>query len=354
MACMEPIAILKMVASGNPSQFDRLEGLNPNDGHPSRQNDVARLMRSGVWRSGELVGRIDTSARGCLITRTDSPNVNSLLEGEPDTIYQREATGYSSSLVNSVFLWHYSGIRTPTVPLFHHALDSRMNSLRLLMLACYIANFCYALDIEGGKFSRFTLVSRDDSCPQFTTDECDCSGVSYIECDVTADGWAVGLDNGTSTSTTSTIPISTTSSTQILAPTSPPPTIPCEDDCMAIIPQLSAYGDMVCTGTDLSKFIDHGTTNDASGNADWFRVSSHGNCFLVMAKSAAHRGFPDQYCFQKSALETFVQQNALGCNVGGSFNRMSGAQSQESQFSGVGEVCLANFANYQACGEKDL
>jgi hypothetical protein len=45
---------------------------------------------------------------------------------------------------------------------------------------------------------------------------------------------------------------------------------------MALIPQLSIYGDMICTGTDLSKFVDHGTTTDANGNAYWFRFSSHG------------------------------------------------------------------------------
>jgi hypothetical protein len=231
-----------------------------------------------------------------------------------------------------------------------------MHFLRAFVFVAYIAKFCFALDISGWKFPRLTLAFRDDTCPQFTTDECDCSGTGYIECDVTGDGWAVGLDNGTSTSTTtSTIQISTTSPSPTSAPSTPPaPTVACEDDCMAIIPQLSIYGDMICTGTDLSKFIDHGTTTDANGNADWFRVSSHGNCFLVMAKSAAHRGFPDQYCFQKSALVTFVQQNALGCNVGDSFDRMSGAQSQESEFSGLGEACLANFANYQTCGEKDL
>lgn len=129
---------------------------------------------------------------------------------------------------------------------------------------------------------------------------------------------------------------------------------PCEDDCTAIVPQLSIYGDMICSEDDLGKFIDHGTTADPNGEADWFRISSHGNCYLVMAKSAAHRGFPDQNCFQKSAIIDFVNQNALGCNVGDPFNRKSGAQPAESQFTGQGEVCLANFNNYQSCGESDL
>jgi hypothetical protein len=57
---------------------------------------------------------------------------------------------------------------------------------------------------------------------------------------------------------------------------------------------------------------------------------------------------PRVTCFQKSALVNFVQQNALGGKVGDSFNRISGAQSQESQFSGLEE------ANYQTCGVKDL
>lgn len=170
-------------------------------------------------------------------------------------------------------------------------------------------------------------------------------------------------DDGGSAATTSspitgTAPttLSTSTTTSQVAPTTTTPadTGPCEDDCTAIIPQLSIYGDMICSDGDLSRFIDHGTTTDPNGEADWFRISSHGNCYLVMAKSAAHRGFPDQYCFQKSAVIDFVNQNALGCNVGDPFLRKSGAQRPESQFTGSGEVCLANFKNYQSCGEADV
>jgi hypothetical protein len=128
----------------------------------------------------------------------------------------------------------------------------------------------------------------------------------------------------------------------------------CEDDCLAIIPQLDIYGDLICSANDLDKFIDHGTTNDPNGNADWFRISSHNNCFLMMAKSAEHRGFPDQYCFKKDALIEYVNANALGCNAGDAFNRKSGAQAAQSQFSGNGEVCLTNFAHYNECGQPDL
>ncbi|KAL8793708.1 MAG: hypothetical protein Q9195_003649 [Heterodermia aff. obscurata] len=169
-------------------------------------------------------------------------------------------------------------------------------------------------------------------------------------------------DDGNSAVTTSlpitgTAPttLSTSTTTQpALTTTMPTDTGSCEDDCTAIIPQLSIYGDMICSSDDLSKFVDHGTTTDADGEADWFRISSHANCYLVMAKSAAHRGFPDQYCFQKSAVIDFVNQNALGCNAGDPFLRKSGAQRPESQFTGSGEVCLANFKNYQSCGEVDL
>lgn len=73
-----------------------------------------------------------------------------------------------------------------------------------------------------------------------------------------------------------------------------------------------------------------------------------------MAKSAAHRGFPDQYCFQKSALIDYVNANALGCEFGDGFNRQSGPQPAESANSGLGEVCLTNFAHYNQCGETDL
>ncbi|KAH0545487.1 hypothetical protein FGG08_000488 [Glutinoglossum americanum] len=126
----------------------------------------------------------------------------------------------------------------------------------------------------------------------------------------------------------------------------------CADDCLAIIPQLSIYGDLVCTSNDLEKFIDHSTTNN--GEADWFRISSHENCFLMMAKSAERRGFPGQYCFQKAALTSFVQANAVGCNAGDAFNRVSGAQPEQSGHSGLGEVCLTNFKNYDSCGSTDL
>lgn len=160
------------------------------------------------------------------------------------------------------------------------------------------------------------------------------------------------------TSAASTNPPSTTltTTTSQPVPTTSTPTDsgPCQDDCTAIIPQLSIYGDLICSGDDFGKFFDSGTITDPNGEADWFRISSHGNCYLVMAKSAAHRGFPDQYCFQKSAVIDFVNQNALGCNVGDPFLRKSGVQRPGSQFPGSGEVCLANFKNYQSCGEADL
>lgn len=139
--------------------------------------------------------------------------------------------------------------------------------------------------------------------------------------------------------------------------TAPPPSGPtttCDEDCLAIIPQLSIYGDLICTGDDFDKFLDSGTTTDPNGEADWFRISSHNNCYLVMAKSAHHRGFPDQYCFRKDALISYVQANALGCNFGDGFNRVSGAQAAQSQFTGQGEVCLTNFLHYQECGYPDL
>ena len=170
-----------------------------------------------------------------------------------------------------------------------------------------------------------------------------------------------GGDQGASSITSSTAPPPSSTATPTpsssAAPSDPPspPSQPCEDDCTAIIPQLSIYpNDKICTGDDNKLFIDQGHSSDPNQNADWFRISSHNNCFLTMAKSASHRGFPDQYCFLKSALIDFVNQNALGCNFGDGFNRMSGPQPPESSLSGSGEVCLSNFANYEKCGMTDL
>ncbi|KAI9754818.1 MAG: ribosomal protein S5, partial [Chaenotheca gracillima] len=164
----------------------------------------------------------------------------------------------------------------------------------------------------------------------------------------------VVLTSGEASATTA-VATPTKTKAPIVTPSDPPAdTGQCQDDCTAIIPQLNVYGDLVCTAGDIKNFVDHGTTSDPNGNADWFRVSSHNDCYLMIAKTAVHRGFADQYCFQKSALITFVNDNALGCNFGDGFNRMSGSQGPQSKFSGSGEVCLTNFKNYKSCGQTDL
>ena len=166
-------------------------------------------------------------------------------------------------------------------------------------------------------------------------------------------------DDSGSVTITATSPSDTSSTAQPTTTTKSTTTpstanVLCQDDCTAIIPQLSVYGDLICSSDDFDKFLDHGTTSDPNGNADWFRISSHEDCYLVMAKSAVHRGFPDQYCFRKDAIIDFVNQNALGCKFGDGFLRKSGAQQAQSKTSGNGELCLANFKNYQSCGETSV
>ena len=48
------------------------------------------------------------------------------------------------------------------------------------------------------------FLPRQDTCPQGTPGECDCS-TDYIACDVTGGNWAQGIDNGTSTVSSSVI-----------------------------------------------------------------------------------------------------------------------------------------------------
>jgi hypothetical protein len=107
--------------------------------------------------------------------------------------------------------------------------------------------------------------------------------------------------------------------------------------------------DQICTGDSSNNFIDSGTT----GSVDWWRLASHNNCFLVLAKSSVTHGFPDQFCFQKTDIENWITQNALGCNSGDAFFRPS-PPINGGPLVGQGEICLSNFKNYQLCGSSTM
>ncbi len=62
------------------------------------------------------------------------------------------------------------------------------------------------------------FLPRQDTCPQGTPDECDCS-TDYIACDVTGGNWAQGIDNGTSAASSSTTGSSSITISSTLIPT---------------------------------------------------------------------------------------------------------------------------------------
>ena len=53
------------------------------------------------------------------------------------------------------------------------------------------------------------FLPRQDTCPQGAPNECDCS-TDYVACDVSGGNWAQGIDNGTSTVSSSSISFSST------------------------------------------------------------------------------------------------------------------------------------------------
>lgn len=63
------------------------------------------------------------------------------------------------------------------------------------------------------------FLPRQDTCPQGTPGECDCS-TDYIACDVTGGNWAQGIDNGTSTASSSTFSSSSTTPASSTLPVS--------------------------------------------------------------------------------------------------------------------------------------
>jgi hypothetical protein len=113
--------------------------------------------------------------------------------------------------------------------------------------------------------------------------------------------------------------------------------------------KINGLKDQICTDDSSNNFIDSGTT----GFVDWWRLDSDNNCFLVLAKSSSTNGFPDPFCFQKTDIQNWVTQNALGCESGDAFFRPS-PPINGGEFVGQGEICLSNFINYKLCGSSRM
>lgn len=133
----------------------------------------------------------------------------------------------------------------------------------------------------------------------------------------------------------------------------PPPSQPCEQDCTAMLSEkINNLPDRICTSDASNNFIDQG--HSTSGFVDWFRLASHNNCFFTLAKPSAQVGFKDAYCLAKSDVVSWINQNALGCNVGDAFYRASAPLRPTAVNSGQGQVCLSDFGNYQGRGSSRL
>jgi hypothetical protein len=125
----------------------------------------------------------------------------------------------------------------------------------------------------------------------------------------------------------------------------------CQADCLTILTEkVNGLPNQICTDDSSNNWIDSGSA--PSGFTDWWRLASHNNCFLVLAKQSGSGSLPDGYCFPKSFLQGWVASNALGCNSGDEFFRPSQPLLPENQFTGAGIVCLSNFLNYQLCGSS--
>ncbi|RDW73395.1 hypothetical protein BP6252_07302 [Coleophoma cylindrospora] len=132
----------------------------------------------------------------------------------------------------------------------------------------------------------------------------------------------------------------------------PPPSSSCEDDCLAMLTKkINGLPDSICTDDSSNNFIDSGNVD---GFTDWFRLDSDNNCFLVLAKQSHTKGFPDGFCFQKSFIQSWITNNALGCEGGEQFFRPSPTMTDGDSLAGLGLVCLSNFDNYQKCGSSTM
>ncbi|KAI1456291.1 hypothetical protein F4805DRAFT_234015 [Annulohypoxylon moriforme] len=127
----------------------------------------------------------------------------------------------------------------------------------------------------------------------------------------------------------------------------------CVSDCEAIVPQLMAnFGDTVdvTNSNDISKFVDYATGKDNPLDNDWWRISSHGNCFLMIGKDATHRGFPDYPPpVKRQDLINFVQQRDLYACINAHPMLVATPPTLISNFAGYSQICLTDFDNYKKC-----
>ena len=101
----------------------------------------------------------------------------------------------------------------------HQALNMHFHTLILLTTSAslILASTIPHSHPPSNSLSHLFL-PRQDTCPQGTPDECDCS-TDYIACDVTGGNWAQGIDNGTSDASSSTIPSSSITISSSATPT---------------------------------------------------------------------------------------------------------------------------------------
>jgi hypothetical protein len=143
------------------------------------------------------------------------------------------------------------------------------------------------------------------------------------------------------------------SSPTATTPEQPPPPAPtpissCADDCLAIITQkLNGLKDQVCTGDNKNDWVDSGYSSDRK--AQWWRLASHNNCYLVLTQDIAGGTANGQYCFSKNFLQNLVFSKARNCDTS-DFFQASPVQSEQNFQSGRGLVCLTDFNNYRLCG----
>ncbi|KAI0886492.1 uncharacterized protein GGS22DRAFT_186564 [Annulohypoxylon maeteangense] len=144
--------------------------------------------------------------------------------------------------------------------------------------------------------------------------------------------------------------------------TPPPTTTPstgtpnssqCINDCGTIVSQLMAsYGDTidVTNDKDRSKFVDFATGRNNPLDNDWWRISSHGNCFLMIGKDASHRGFSDfPPAVKRQDLINFINQRKLFACINAHPMLVATPPTFFSNTIGSSQICLTDFANYQKC-----
>ncbi|KAI2467340.1 hypothetical protein F4781DRAFT_402531 [Annulohypoxylon bovei var. microspora] len=135
--------------------------------------------------------------------------------------------------------------------------------------------------------------------------------------------------------------------------TGTPDSSQCISDCGTIVSQLMAtFGDTIDVGSanDRSKFVDYATGTGNKLDNDWWRISSHGNCFLMIGKDATHRGFPDYPPpTKRQDLIDFINQRKLYACINANPMLVATPPTFLSNTIGSAQICLTDFANYQKC-----